>query len=505
MNRRRTPGSITHTLHNSRFCVTRFELCNRFTNLFILPPVGYIVSYLTVVWTIFREFSMVTPISILLINPWITDFAAYNFWAEPLGLLYVAAVLGRAGAHLSFIDCLFSGEEPNPLPRENGCSKYLRTIIEKPPCLDWVERAYARYGMGEDEFLRLLSGQSRPDAVLVTSMMTYWYPGVVRAIELVREHFGPSMPIVLGGVYAIICRDHAERVTGADFVYRSDDLKGLIPLMESITGKELKGEHVTRDFSSYPLPFHELGRHRRFFAVLTGKGCPFYCTYCASHLINRLFTRRSSSSVLEEMIRFRRTLHTRNVAFYDDALLADAPGHLVPLLQGVIDHGLDLSLHLPNGVHAHYMTPEIARLFHTSGVHTIRLGLETARPELQVRTGNKTENREYRKSVFLLREEGYTRSDVGTYVMLGLPGQTPGDVEESLNFVYRSGASPHLSSFSPIPGTAIWEEALKTTRLAIGDEPLLQNNTVFILGNAAFSRDSIQELKQMALALRNMP
>jgi radical SAM superfamily enzyme YgiQ (UPF0313 family) len=445
------------------------------------------------------------PASILLINPWITDFAAYNLWAEPLGLLYVASVLERSGANLSFIDCLFSSEEPNPLPRENGCSKYLRTIIEKPPCLDWVERAYAQYGMEEGEFLRLLNGQTRPDAVLITSMMTYWYPGVIRVIELVRQHFGSSVPVVLGGIYAIICKDHAARVSGADIVYGSDDLQGLVPLMETITGKELKGGPLTRDFSGYPLPAHELGRHRKFFAVLTGKGCPFSCTYCASHLINGLFARRSTSSVLEEMTRFRRALHTVNVAFYDDALLVDAPDHLIPLLQGIIDRGLDLSLHLPNGVHARYMTPGIARLFRDSGVRTIRLGLETARPELQVRTGNKTENQEYLKSVFMLREEGYERSDVGTYVMLGLPGQTPKDVEESLDFVYRSGASPHLSSFSPIPGTAVWEEALKSTSLAIDDEPLLQNNTVFILGNAAFSRDSIRELRQMALDFRNMP
>jgi radical SAM superfamily enzyme YgiQ (UPF0313 family) len=359
--------------------------------------------------------------------------------------------------------------------------------------------------MGEGEFLRLLRGLPRPDAVLVTSMMTYWYPGVVRVIELVRQHYGPAVPVILGGVYAILCKDHAERVSGADIVYGSDDLQGLVPLVERLTGKVLGGVPPTRDFSWYPLPAHGLGRHRRFFAVLTGKGCPFFCTYCASHLINRRFARRGCSSVLEEMTRFRETLRTKNVAFYDDALLVDAPAHIVPLLQGIIDRGLNLSLHLPNGIHARFVTPDIARLFHTSGVRTIRLGLETAQPALQTRTGSKTRNPEYRKSVTLFREQGYARSDVGTYVMLGLPGQTPRDVEESLEFVFRSGASPHLSSFSPIPGTAIWNEAMKSTSLAIGDEPLLQNNTVFILGNASFSGDSIGELKQRALELRSRP
>ena len=448
---------------------------------------------------------MGAPVSVLLINPWITDFAAYNFWAEPLGLFYVASVLRRSGARLSCIDCLFSEEKPNPEPKENGCSKYLRRVVDTPPGLGWVQRAYARYGMEEEEFLRLLYEQPTPDVVLVTSMMTYWYPGVVRVIELLRQHYGPGIPVVLGGIYAMLCRDHAERVSGADVVYGSDDLLGLVELVERVTGKELREGTFSSDFSRYPLPAHELGWNRRFFAVLTGKGCPFSCTYCASHLINRRFIRRSVPSVLDEMTRFRRALNTTNVAFYDDALLADAPGHLIPLLQGIVDRGLDLSLHLPNGIHARYVTPEIAALFRTSGIRTVRIGLETAQPELQFRTGNKTKNHEFQRSVSLLREAGYSRSDVGAYVMLGLPGQTAWDVEESLSFAHRAGAAPHLSYFSPIPGTAIWEEALKTTFLAMEDEPLLQNNTVFILKNRGFSRDSIDTLKRMALDLRNPP
>ena len=68
-------------------------------------------------------------ISALLINPWITDFAAYNLWAEPLGLLYVASILHVAGADVSYIDCLYSAAQENPVPRENGCSKYRRRIM----------------------------------------------------------------------------------------------------------------------------------------------------------------------------------------------------------------------------------------------------------------------------------------------------------------------------------------------------------------------------------------
>ena len=44
--------------------------------------------------------------SILLVNPWIHDFAAYDFWAKPLGLLSIASILREHGFNVSYIDCL---------------------------------------------------------------------------------------------------------------------------------------------------------------------------------------------------------------------------------------------------------------------------------------------------------------------------------------------------------------------------------------------------------------
>ena len=42
----------------------------------------------------------------LLINPWITDFAAYDFWNRPLGLLYVGAFLHQRGHSVRIVDCM---------------------------------------------------------------------------------------------------------------------------------------------------------------------------------------------------------------------------------------------------------------------------------------------------------------------------------------------------------------------------------------------------------------
>jgi hypothetical protein len=41
---------------------------------------------------------------ILLINPWIHDFAAYDFWSKPIGLLYLASILRYHDCRVSYIE-----------------------------------------------------------------------------------------------------------------------------------------------------------------------------------------------------------------------------------------------------------------------------------------------------------------------------------------------------------------------------------------------------------------
>jgi hypothetical protein len=55
-----------------------------------------------------------TKKSILLVNPWIHDFAAYDFWMKPLGLLYVGAILRAAGCEVRLLDCLNFSSAPPP-------------------------------------------------------------------------------------------------------------------------------------------------------------------------------------------------------------------------------------------------------------------------------------------------------------------------------------------------------------------------------------------------------
>jgi len=170
---------------------------------------------------------------ILLINPWIHDFAAYDFWAKPMGLLTIAAILKHHNISVSYIDCLdrFHPKAPKTDPSaRDGRGPYLKTRLPKPAGLDDVPRYYSRYGIKPQWFREDLLKQRQPDLVLITSLMTYWYPGVRETIETIRSIFQQT-PIVLGGIYARLCHDHAKTNSGADHVAAGPAEKNLFALV----------------------------------------------------------------------------------------------------------------------------------------------------------------------------------------------------------------------------------------------------------------------------------
>jgi len=113
---------------------------------------------------------------VLLINPWIHDFAAYDFWLRPMGLLYLASRLRRWGFEVHFVDCLdrynprLLERQKRSLPRgkADGRGMFDKEEIPKPPVLREVPRRYSRYGLPPDIFLEELASLPEPNVILVT-------------------------------------------------------------------------------------------------------------------------------------------------------------------------------------------------------------------------------------------------------------------------------------------------------------------------------------------------
>jgi len=110
---------------------------------------------------------------ILLVNPPIYDFSAYDFWLKPYGLLRVAGYL-RGQAQLSLFDYL---DRFHPLALSHPAQRlgawergpFYAENVPKPAPFATIPRTYRRYGLPRALFQTLLAEASPFDARVIAS------------------------------------------------------------------------------------------------------------------------------------------------------------------------------------------------------------------------------------------------------------------------------------------------------------------------------------------------
>ena len=412
---------------------------------------------------------------ILLVNPPIYDFAAYDFWLKPYGMLRIGGML-RSIAGL----CLFDytdrlSPDFNPAMRAKtdpyGKGPYPCKIIPKPHPLKDIYRRYRRFGIQREIFYDFLTKNAPFDVVLIQTVMTYWYPGYKETIEDIRQ-FCPQAKIVLGGFYASACTDHAKSL-GADAVIAGNNLD---PLWELI-GQTPPAEPQPPAWELYP---------KLDTAVMTlTHGCPFRCSYCFVPQSNVKFQTRPLDPCLTEL-EYLVSLGVKNIAFYDDALLYQPEAILLPFMQAVIDKNINVNFHTPNALHARFITPELAEVMVRAGFKTFYLGFESRSEAFHKKTGSgKVVSDELAAAVKHLKTAGADPTQICAYEILGHPLGNVQQLEESMRFANSLGIRVMLSDFSPIPGTPDGELCRQYTDL---DEPLNHNKTAFPIRFLGFDK-----------------
>ncbi|MBL7186527.1 MAG: radical SAM protein [Phycisphaerae bacterium] len=428
---------------------------------------------------------------ILLVNPPIHDFAAYDFWLKPYGLLTVAGYLrGKADFKLfDYLDrqVLFASGREKLASDCWGRGRFYCENIPRPAPLEAIPRYFRRFGMPRRMFGDFLASEGPFDVALTQTTMTYWYKGVEEVIEDVHK-LSPGAKIVLGGNYVTLCPDHAQTL-GADFLVPGTNLQ---PLWEYL--------QMPADLEQPPLwdvyPKLDVG------TLKLTDGCPFNCTYCSVPKVYGKFKPRPVEHSLLELELMRR-LGVENVAFYDDALLFEAEATLIRFLNEVVKRNIKVNFHAPNALNARFVTADLAELMVRAGFKTFYLGFESLSVRWQKRTGSKVFSEELARAVEHLigAGAGAEPSNITAYQILGHPHIGIQELETSMRFVHSLGIRGMLADFSPIPGTADGEYCRRFVNM---DEPLMHNKTAFpiiLLGFDESNRlkDLQRELNKSAL------
>ncbi len=201
-----------------------------------------------------------------------------------------------------------------------------------------------------------------------------------------------------------------------------------------------------------PHPHQLLYRSFPIAPIMTARGCPYECTFCASPtLTGRTMRYRSAVSVVDEMEYHHRRFGVREFHIEDDVFNI-LRSHVEGVCEEILRRGLDIQWKCPNGVRIDRLDPELVRLMKRSGCYQLSLGIETGDEDVLDRIKKKFTLARNEDVVDSLAREGI---EVLGLFILGFPGESRESVKRTIRYSLSKPFSlAHFSVFSYLPGSA---------------------------------------------------
>ena len=436
---------------------------------------------------------------LLLFQPPIYDFALFDLFLKPYGLLRLGRWFEASGYDVAFIngldykDAITNKTLGSPRRNSNGTGKFPRIRTPLPKGVE-SKRSFGRYGV-LNNILKNKVKDVNPDIIFVTSGMTYWYKGVVEAVSICKELF-PGIPVLTGGIYANLMPDHCKTSTGADYVVAGNTEESIKIILKAHSLPLPAGAIPTS-----PLMLRDVWKDAGVLRL--NEGCPFHCDYCASDLLCKKFIKGRAEIAFESLLEMHGRFGTGNFAFYDDALLVNSDLSIKPFLEMVIRKNLHLKLYLPNAVHLQFLDKETASLMKRAGFQEIRLGYESSSSNFHADYDDKFPEDDLFRVVETLKNAGFSKNRITAYVLGGLPGQLWRDVEQTIKTAAFTDIRVSLAEYSPVPRTSLWGKSMELCPFPLDSEPLFHNNSFFPMQWDGYTVENMNYLKNMVRELNS--
>jgi len=436
------------------------------------------------------------PLAMLILPP-VYDFAFFDLFFKPYGLLRIGKWLQDGGWDCVFINSFDYKDEVSlakikaPVRHDNGTGKIFRQIVASPLYgnIPLLERSFARYGICE-ESLRSKIAARKPDVILISTFMTYWYMGVSEVVKICREIW-PRVPVIAGGIYATLMPQHCKDVAMPDHVAEGEAWDFLNNFFQSHSlptcapggagGDMLMDDPVWEDAA----------------VIRLNKGCPMKCSYCASSKLSS-FSMGCYKTVFDQLVYLNKKYKTTNFAFYDDALLFKKEESFLPLLELIISSNIKFNFYVPNALHIDYLDTKTIMMMKKTGFKEIRLGFESSDPGFHQRNGKKYDADAFPSVIETLKSNGFYGDNVIIYMLAGLPGQYAEEAKESVRYLKKFDVKISVSEYSPVPGSSLWDESVKRSIYPVAEDPIYHNKSIFPMSWEKYSNKDMQDIKELA-------
>lgn len=365
----------------------------------------------------------------------------------PLGLAYIAAYLKARGHPCSIIDGI---AEPRPIEE-------------------------------------LVRESKSYDVVGITIVSAY----ALRALELIRamKAEAGTPPVVVGGPHVTALPESTVR-QGADVAVVGEGEQSMLEIVEWLGGaKDRATLHAIRGIGflhdgryvftgnrpridpldQVPLPDRTLlpmHRYRSSIArataqpshsLLTSRGCPGVCSFCSKLTFGTHVRYFSTERILEEFFLLRDRYGARDVAVWDDNFVSN-PEVALAVCDGLRSRKFGRTWSVEARIDG--VDRSVLAALKAAGCTYIAYGIESGSQRILDYIHKKITKEQVRAVVAMTKEIGIP---IRGYFMLGFPGETLGEMEETVKFALELDVEvASFTLFIPLPGTVEYRRACQS-------------------------------------------
>jgi len=366
-----------------------------------------------------------------------------SFVSPPLGLMYLAASLRKAGHQPIILDFLLEKFDQNSL---------FRTISQ---------------GIG----------------IIGISVVTPLINNAISLADLIKKKF-PEKIIVFGGPHpSLLPKETLENCQSIDFIVKGEGEERLNFLIGYLEGKrkadELDGIAFRKEGKIIDLPVKKyienlddlafparelvpIEKYSKFLAsrekpattLITSRGCPFHCIYCSKPIFGNTFRGRSPENVLREIEFLKEKYKIKEIIFYDDSFTLNKE-RIIKLCQLIIEKKLNIKWKCETRINL--VDEELLRLMKGAGCYLIAYGIESgSQKNLNVLKKEITVEG-VKRAIRITKKAGI---ETLGYFMIGIPGETEKEIKETINFAKNLNLDfAQFSIATAYPGTELYEIA----------------------------------------------
>lgn len=310
------------------------------------------------------------------------------------------------------------------------------------------------------------------DLALVTTLTTF----APIAFEVARQLKKRGIPVIVGGVHAVVmpdeCQQHFDAVAIGEAELLMDEILG------DFRSGSLKKRYETgelMDLTKCRIPRYDLLQLHKysFSALMASKGCSFDCDFCSSSLVTGAgFRHKTVEQVISE-IRFLQQLHEKNplvpdIFFFADSNLYTDRKFLINLLNALIPleihhWGLFASVNVAND-------DEVLELLRKANCEMIQIGFESVNPT-SLKSVNKKQNNPVKYKEVVEKLAKYGIFAYGSFIF-GFDDDDTSVFDRTLKEIEDADfITSNYATLTPFPGTRIYKRLSDEGRLLHHDWP----------------------------------